>query len=448
MVLSSKRTALRAKRHVRALPSPSNYLYRAQRAVHGRTKKKISGPVKLCNTFFGSPSASLPRQKVGIYSHYLDTLRNIDDITRERKAQLSRISKIRDKDIFVIAAAIGKPATSIDYSDILPIADQVGGLKGTKLDVILETPGGSGEITEEIVRILRRRHSELNFIVPGTAKSAGTIMVMAGDEILMGSLSSLGPIDAQLNRDGKQFSAEAFLQGIEEIKKESDAKGSLNRAFIPILQNISPGEIEAAKNALKFGKGLAARWLEEHKFKHWTSHRTDGRAVTPKERKERAEEIAGELGSHAKWMSHGRSIKIDDLQKMGIRITNFEDLPELSDAIQRYHILLRMTFEMNLVKLYETPTSQVHRFLNQPAPPPQASPEKADIIEVDFLCPNPRCKQVTKLVGSFTKKLQVAAPKMLFPGNNKFTCPICHAVADLTPLRMQIEAQAKRPILS
>lgn len=380
---------------------------------------------------------------MGIYSSYLDSLKTFEAITVERKVQLKRIADLRARDVIVIAAAIGKPNTSIDHSDIIPIADQVDSLKGDRLDVILETPGGSGEMTEEIVRLLRRGRKELNFIVPGTAKSAGTIMVMAGDEILMGPLSSLGPIDAQLSRDGKQFSAEAFLQGIEEIKKESDKTQSLNRAYIPILQGISPGEIEAAKNALRFGKRLAAKWLEEHKFKHWVTHNSTGKPVTTEERQARAEKIAGELGSHANWLSHGRSIKIDDLIKMGIKITNFEESPELLDAIRRYHTLLRMSFEINLVKIYETPTSQVYRFLNQAAPAPKA--QQAEAVDVDFQCPS--CKKQTPIQGFFVRGHKPKAPKMAFPADNKFTCPYCQAQADLTALRMQIEAQAKKTIV-
>lgn len=381
---------------------------------------------------------------MGVYSTYLDTLKSFEAITIERKKQLQRISDLRKRDVMVIAAAIGKPGTSIDHSDLIPIADQMDALAGDRLDVILETPGGSGEITEEIVRLLRSRYKELNFIVPGTAKSAGTIMVMAGDEILMGTLSSLGPIDAQLSSNGKQYSAEAFLQGIDEIKKESDKTQSLNRAYIPILQGISPGEIEAAKNALRFGKELAAKWLEEHKFSHWVKHSKTGAPVTPEERKARASQIAEELGSHKDWLSHRRSIKLEDLTRMGIRITNFEESPELFDAIRRYHTLLRMSFEINLIKIYETPRSQVFRFLNQPVPAP-ASAQQAEAADFNFTCP--KCKQSTPIQAFFVKGKKPAPPKLPFPADNKFTCPRCQAQADMTNIRMQIEAQAKKPIV-
>lgn len=114
---------------------------------------------------------------------------------------------------------------------------------GTAIDLILETPGGSGEVAEDIVRLLRDKYASVAVIVPGWAKSAGTIMTMAADEILMDSFSALGPIDAQLVWQGKTFSAHALLEGMEKIKREVEATGKLNLAYVPMLQGISPGEL-------------------------------------------------------------------------------------------------------------------------------------------------------------------------------------------------------------
>ena len=83
---------------------------------------------------------------------------------------------------------------------------------------------------------------------------------MAADEILMGTTSALGPIDVQLTWQGKRFSADAFLEGMNKIKKEVTETGILNKAYIPILQGISPGEIQSAVNALDFSKRLVTDW--------------------------------------------------------------------------------------------------------------------------------------------------------------------------------------------
>lgn len=202
---------------------------------------------------------------MGIYSEYLDLGPNLDLLV-ERKKQLARIAAIRGRDILVYASDSNKARqgapVGIDNSDLLPITDQISNLNADAIDLLLETGGGSGETTEDIVRLLHGKFKSVAFIIPGMAKSAGTIMVMAGDEILMDSSSSLGPIDAQIQQDGKAFSADAFLKGLENIKNEAAATNSLNRAYIPILQRISPGEIQHADNALSFAKVLVTAWLK------------------------------------------------------------------------------------------------------------------------------------------------------------------------------------------
>lgn len=71
----------------------------------------------------------------------------------------------------------------IDYTDILPVQDQLSNLSGDNLDLILETPGGFAEVVEDIVGLIRNKYESVGVIIPGWAKSAGTIFAMSGDEI-------------------------------------------------------------------------------------------------------------------------------------------------------------------------------------------------------------------------------------------------------------------------
>lgn len=402
---------------------------------------------------------------MGIYSEYLDQRASLD-LTAERKKQLKRIADFRKRDILVYAsdsskARIGAPV-SIDNSDLLPFTDQMSNLSASAVDVILETGGGSGETTEDIVRMLRGRFESVAFIIPGMAKSAGTIMVMAGDEILMEPSSSLGPIDAQIQADGKVFSAEAFLVGLQKIKEEAFKTNSLNRAYIPILQRISPGEIQHASNALDFAKELVTRWLRDYKFKFWTEHRTHdpGSAVTTEQKEARAQEIAEKLCDHSKWLSHGRSIKMPDLESIGLEITDYSREAELADAVRRYHVLLQMTFETTGVyKLFETLSSQVQRFavpqqiiipgLAQPRTPPEGKPgnspapppalPRPSFAVVGFKCG--RCQTEVQLQANFEKDQRLSPKAIAFPADGIFDCPQCGMKHDLTPLRNQLEVQ-------
>ena len=101
----------------------------------------------------------------------------------------------------------------------------------------------------------------------------------------------------------------------------------------------------------------------QYKFKYWDKH-SDGRNVIEEERCSRAKEIATDLCSLSRWLTHGRSIKINDLEKLKVKITDYSKNVELNEAITRYYTLLRMSFESSMAyKIFETADSQIYRFM-------------------------------------------------------------------------------------
>ena len=392
---------------------------------------------------------------MGVYSEYLDKGMSFEDLQAERKVQLDRIGQRRQRDVLVYAANLSaqiRAPISLDYSDLLPINDQLDNLSGAALDFILETPGGHGEIAEDVVKLLRGKYDDVATIVPGCAKSAGTLIVMSSDDILMEPASALGPIDAQISWQGKVFSADALLEGINRIKKEVTDSGELNLAYLPILQQISPGELENARNALNFARALVTDWLAKYKFKNWTTHASTGKPVTDAERRARAEDIAARLANHTYWKTHGRSIKIPDLEAMRLKITDYTEDPDLADAVRRYHTLLQMTFATNCYKVIETSTSQIYRFAAPPAPQPGmpgtppfpgAKPASA---HVDLQCNN--CGNTLRVQASFDKDQQLEPGALPWPENDKLTCPSCGTEHDLADARRQIEAQLGQSVVA
>ena len=67
------------------------------------------------------------------------------------------------------------------------------------LHLMLDTPGGDGEIAVRMARSAQARCKKLTVIVPDRAKSAGTLLAMGAHSILMGPTSDLGPVDPQLD---------------------------------------------------------------------------------------------------------------------------------------------------------------------------------------------------------------------------------------------------------
>jgi len=392
---------------------------------------------------------------MGAYTEYLDTNMSFELLTSERKEILKKISKHRgNRDILVMASDLTKNGnTSIEYADVLPFSDQLSTLSGTEIDIILETPGGFAEVVEDLVKLVRDKYEKVGVIIPGYAKSAGTIFAMAADEILMGKMSALGPIDAQIASNGKRYSADAFLDGLEKIKASVISSGGrLNTALIPILQNISPGEIQHCENAQSFSRRLVTQWLSKYKFKFWQTHSSTGSVVTDEEKEQRANAIADKLCKHADWLTHGRSIKIDDFKQMKLIITDYSEDSILNDLINRYYALLRMTFEStSIYKIFETVNTQILRFAvqNNTGLPNIAQNNQQDnkICIIDFSCPN--CKNMTKLQANLESTSPLTPGLEPFPViDSIYVCKKCGSRHNLLPIRLQIEAQSGKIIVS
>lgn len=384
---------------------------------------------------------------MGIYSEYLEKHFSFAEINFERKHQLNRISQIRNRDILVFASDFtkGNAPISISFEDLLPIKDQSSNLHGNALDLILETPGGSGEVAEDIVKLLRNKYDDIAIIVPGWAKSAGTIIAMSCDDILMEPASALGPIDAQIARNGKVFSADALLKGMKEIKNEVQDSGILNMAYVPILQDISPGELQSAQNALDFAKDLVQEWLVKYKFKDWNTHSVTNEPVTLQDKQQRAHEIATVLAEHSKWLTHGRSIKIKDLEEMKLKIVDYSKNTELFDAIKRYYILLKMTFDSNIYKVFETVNSQIFRSINMGGVIQQHENNKKKPINATINCN--KCNYTINVQANLGQSFPLMEGFIPFPTNNILICPNCSNRLDISQVRHQIEAQTGLPVV-
>lgn len=209
-------------------------------------------------------------------------------------------------------------------------------VKHDKLYVILTTMGGSAEVVERYVNILRHHYAEVNFIVPDYAYSAGTIFCMSGDNIFMDYISVLGPIDPQVpNKDGKYVAALGYLDKINEFIDKA-AKGTLTNAELIWLKDLDLGEIRSFEQARDLTTDLLTKWLATYKFKKWASH-SNNTCVTSDEKQQRAVEIATELSDNKKWKSHGKGISIAELQALKLKIEDYSKNQDLRVLIRDYY---------------------------------------------------------------------------------------------------------------
>jgi hypothetical protein len=207
----------------------------------------------------------------------------------------------------------------------------------TKLCVILTTNGGDAITVERLVNIFRYNYSEVDFIIPDHAYSAGTILCMSGDNIHMDYNSVLGPIDPQVqNKEGRFVPALGYLGKIEDLLVKAQA-GTISEAEFLILKDFDLAEISLYEQARDLTEDLLVKWLVQFKFKNWGTHSSNGMGVSEDEKRERAKEIAKALSDYSRWKSHGRPLSIEVLSELKLQIEDFGQSPDKQNLILECH---------------------------------------------------------------------------------------------------------------
>ena len=401
-----------------------------------------------------------------ILNEYVSRRLGILELQTELQKLIADYNKHTGRYMFIYAADINKARNrGIDVSlvqdDFYSIQDILRQSDKKKIDFYIETPGGSGEAAEEIAKFLRKKFEEVNFVIAGEAKSAGTILVLSGDNIYMTETGSLGPIDAQVKIGRSVVSAHDYKAWVDEKKDEAAKNGNLNPFDAVMVAQISPGELYGVINSLEFAKDLVKEWLEKYKFKNWTTTRDTKTPVTNEMRKKRANDVADMFCDHMTWRTHGRSLKIEDLAEVLV-IENIDADKKLADIVYRIKTVLRMIFDGSTIyKLYYlddfklAKTFTVSPSGNLPAQIPFGQPQKqgqqkvVDAVELDIQCP--KCGKRHKVTGYMDINSQEIQKQKLkinpnVKDNDILVCDSCNFALDLKPIKNQVETQSKRKV--
>jgi hypothetical protein len=272
---------------------------------------------------------------------------------------------------FTQPALPGQPVppdfVSITNEDIQGFMEAVHKIGGGSLDLILHSPGGSGEAAEAIVTYLRSKFTNIRVIVPQLAKSAATMLACAADTVVMGNHSFL--VDPQLVLGTalgvRLVPAQAIIEQFEKAKKECNDPANL-RAWLPMLSQYGPDLLVACQNASSMSKDLVRQWLSTYMFKG----EADGQ--------QKADAIAGWLAEHSTFRSHGRHISRDELREKGMKITALEDDQKAQDLLLSvFHAVSHTFTSSGAVKIIENHQGKAFvKMINQivVAPPGTAPP--------------------------------------------------------------------------
>ncbi|MDO4993937.1 MAG: ATP-dependent Clp protease proteolytic subunit [Bacteroidales bacterium] len=395
-----------------------------------------------------------------IISEYIAQRMSVLDLKIELSRLRSEYNRLTGRNLFIYASDFNKGKQGIDVSlmqdDFYMIQDILRESDKRQIDIYLETPGGSGEAAEEIARFLHSKFEEVNFVIAGEAKSAGTILAMCANNIYMCSTGSLGPIDAQVRIGRSVVSAYDYKTWVDERREEAKTNGKLNPFDALLISQISPGEIYGIMNSLQFAQDLVKEWLPKYKFKNWVITETRGIPVTQEMKEERANDISEKLCNHMDWHTHRRSLKIEDL-KEELKIEDIDDTPALADVVYRIKTVIRLIFDTCTdFKLYFWEDCELARSANVAStpfnnPPAHGTPKNIEVVEFGVPCPKcgkeHKVKGYANLTSSDIKRLSLQV-NPLVKDNDLLVCdtPGCGFTIDLKPIKNMFENQFKKKV--
>lgn len=231
--------------------------------------------------------------------------------------------------------------TQISRDDTAAFVDMLHNVPaGQPVDLLIHTPGGDIDAAEKLVMLLRAKVGDegvLRIIVPDYAKSAGTLMALGANKIVMSDTSELGTIDPQIwLKDGRGNEIchsvlnylDAFKECAEELRKKPTDLAA--RIMFEKFDPTTLRKFNAVKNR--------ARTFAENQLKrrgcNWSK-------------------IASELMNTEKYPSHGQTIGWNEAQSIGLDIEYLEASNPIWRRYWELYCLLRLAVQDNQ-KIFES----------------------------------------------------------------------------------------------
>jgi len=224
----------------------------------------------------------------------------------QRQALIRRIQKQFQKRLVCYISGL---ATLINRDDTVCFVDLLHNVKrDSDLDLMLHTGGGDIDAAEKLISIVRTRvgTGRLRVIVPDFAKSAGTLMTLGADQIVMSDTSELGPIDPQVTlNDGHgnliRHSVQSYLDAYQAHTLALQANPNDMAARI-MLGKLEPATVKLFEAVRDRARTFAEDQLKQGMF------RTGGGNFT---------QIASDLIDTKRWLTHGQMIGWQAASKIG-----------------------------------------------------------------------------------------------------------------------------------
>jgi ATP-dependent protease ClpP protease subunit len=143
-------------------------------------------------------------QRIELMAEELKQKRLLLEKREKRKRLIEQLEDERgSKIISYITAERQNFGAGMSSDDTIPLFyEHLQSIKKVeKIDLFLYTRGGHTLAPNRIVHLLREFCEKLSVLIPFRAYSAGTTLALGSDEIVMGSMGELGPVDPSVTND-------------------------------------------------------------------------------------------------------------------------------------------------------------------------------------------------------------------------------------------------------
>lgn len=282
------------------------------------------------------------------FQEYLVSIKDANQHQQIRLKLIGDIEAHTNRKFIVYAADFQKSQRApiiIDHTDKAGFSDLIEGIQGNPLDVLIHSPGGFAEATEELVKLLRANFDDIRFVVPHSAMSAATMFCLSGNVILMDDRSSLGPIDPQIQMPTQQgyfpIPTQVIIDGFRKAQEAISKDPNALPVFLPWLSQYSLF-VQICQDANDLSEKLAKEWLINYMFVH------------KRNRTKLADKITAYLLSRSEHKSHSRRIDIASALNRGLNIFDMRKDPKLRDLVWRLYCCIELFFDRSAAyKIFE-----------------------------------------------------------------------------------------------
>ncbi len=217
----------------------------------------------------------------------------------------------------------------VDRDDTVGFVDLLHNIpQGCDLNLLLHTGGGDVDAAEKLITMLRRKVGTgiLRVVVPDFAKSAGTLMALGADFIVMSDTSELGPIDPQVilldgNGNRIRHSVQSYIDAYR-THSEALKMAPGDMAARIMLSKMDPATVKLFEAVITRARQFAENQLRQGMFRNggnWTG-------------------AAAELLDTKRWQSHGQMISWEDAQdpKIGLSVEYLD--PNSDDWVEYWQL--------------------------------------------------------------------------------------------------------------